>query len=94
VLYTFPSFSWALGAAFGGTGEVVALPGVLPLVGVMAAPLEADAAAALALPPPEVGGGAPADDSMDEPPADARFVPETEARLDLRDADFGGILKF
>ena len=56
---------------------MVALPGVLPLVGVMAAPLEADATAPLALPPPEVGGGAPADDSMDEPPADARFVPET-----------------
>lgn len=70
---------------------MAALPGALPLVGVMTAPLEAaEAAAAMALPPPETESAPDADDSMEEPPAEARFVPE--ALLDLREADLGGIL--
>lgn len=68
---------------------MVALPGALPLVGVMVAPLEAaEAAAAMTLPPPESAPAA--EDSMEEPPAEARLVPE--ALLDLREADLGGIL--
>ena len=65
-----------MGRVFGGIGEVEALPGVLPLVGVIVAPLEAAAAAAaLELPPPEVGAAPPPEDSIEEPPADARLLP-------------------
>ena len=60
----------------GGIGEVVALPGVLPFVGVMAGPLDAAAAAPPAFPPPQVGGPIPAEDSMEDPPADARLPAE------------------